>query len=89
MSGKRVFAFLVLTLWLLLGPVAMAFDGCLLMGTLCDGGPCANVSSADFAPPPLLGLEPIGLVAAFPGPALPSNSPAGLEPPPKSSFLSA
>ena len=89
MSGKQALALAVLTLWVLLGPLAMAFDGCLLMGTMCDGGPCANASSAVFAPAPLIGLEPIGLLALPPSPGLPPNSFASLEPPPKSSHLPA
>jgi len=82
-------AFVVLTFWFVLGPVAMAFDGCLLMGTLCEGGPCANVSSTDFAPAPLLGPEPIGFLAIPTRPVLHPNIFSCLEPPPKSSLLSA
>jgi hypothetical protein len=79
----------VLVLWILLGPIAMAFDGCLLMGTLCDGGPCANFSSTAFVPAPLIDPAPSGFLAAVPRLVLPSNSSATLEPPPKSSFLAA
>jgi hypothetical protein len=89
MTGKRVLTVAVLMLWLLLGPIAMAFNGCLLMGTLCDGGPCANFSSTAFVPAPLIGPGPIGLLAAVPRLVLPANSPATLEPPPKSPLLAA
>ena len=89
MTGKRVLTVAVLMLWLLLGPIAMAFNGCLLMGTLCDGGPCANVSSTAFVPAPLIGPGPIGLLAAVPRLVLPANSPATLEPPPKSPLFAA
>jgi hypothetical protein len=89
MTGKRALTIAVLMLWLLLGPIAMAFNGCLLMGTLCDGGPCANFSSTAFVPAPLIGPGPIGLLAAVPRLMLPANSPATLEPPPKSPLLSA
>ena len=89
MSGKQALALLILTLWVLLGPIAMAFDGCLLMGAMCDGGPCATSSSTVFAPAPLIGLEPIGLLAQAPSPSLPPNSFASLEPPPKSPLLFA
>jgi hypothetical protein len=89
MTGKRVLTVAVLMLWLLLGPIAMAFNGCLLMGTLCDGGPCANFSSTAFVPAPLIGPSPIGLLAAVPRLLLPANSPATLEPPPKSPLLAA
>ena len=89
MTAKRVLTVAVLMLWLLLGPIAMAFNGCLLMGTLCDGGPCANFSSTAFVPAPLIGPGPIGLLAAVPRLVLPANSPATLEPPPKSPLLAA
>ena len=89
MTGKRVLTVAVLMLWLLLGPIAMAFNGCLLMGTLCDGGPCANFSSTAFVPAPLIGPGPIGLLAAVPRLMLTANSPATLEPPPKSPLLAA
>ena len=89
MTGKRVLTVAVLMLWLLLGPIAMAFNGCLLMGTLCDGGPCANFSSTAFVPAPLIGPGPIGLLAAVPRLVLPANSSATLEPPPKSPLLPA
>jgi hypothetical protein len=89
MTCKRALTVAVLMLWILLGPIAMAFDGCLLMGTLCDGGPCANFSSTAFVPAPLIGPGPIGLLAAVPRLVLPANSPATLEPPPKSPLLAA
>jgi len=89
MTGKRVLTVAVLMLWLLLGPVVMAFNGCLLMGALCDGGPCASSSSTAFVPAPLIGPGPIGFLAAVPRRALPPNSFATLEPPPKSPLLAA
>jgi hypothetical protein len=89
MTCKRALTVAVVMLWILLGPIAMAFDGCLLMGTLCDGGPCANFSSTAFVPAPLIGPGPIGLLAAVPRLVLPANSPATLEPPPKSPILAA
>ncbi|PWU19516.1 MAG: hypothetical protein C5B48_13430 [Candidatus Rokuibacteriota bacterium] len=79
----------VLTFWVLLGPIGMAFDGCLLMGTMCDGGPCANFSSTVFAPPPVIDPGPVGFVAATPSLGLPANSFASPEPPPKSPLLPA
>jgi hypothetical protein len=89
MTCKRALTVAVLVLWILLGPIAMAFDGCLLMGTLCDGGPCANFSSTAFVPALLIGPGPIGFLAAVPRLMLPANSPATLEPPPKSPLLAA
>ena len=89
MTCKRALTVAVLVLWILLGPIAMAFDGCLLMGTLCDGGPCANLSSAAFVPTLLIVPGPIGFLAAAPRRVLPANSSATLEPPPKSLFPAA
>jgi len=89
MSGKKALALAVLTLWVVLGPIAMAFDGCLLMGTLCDGGPCANCSSTVFVPAPLISLGPVGVLAPASSPSLPPNSFSSLEPPPKSPLLPA
>jgi hypothetical protein len=89
MSGKQVLALAVLTLWILLGPIGMAFDGCLLMGAMCDGGPCANSSSTVFAPAPLIGLDLMWSLAPTRPPDLPPNGVASLEPPPKSPLLPA
>lgn len=89
MTCKRALTVAVLMLWVLLGPIAMAFDGCLLMGTLCDGGPCANFSSTAFVPGLLIGPGPIGFLAAVPQLELPANSSATLEPPPKSPLPAA
>ena len=89
MTCKRALTVAVLVLWILLGPIAMAFDGCLLMGTLCDGGPCANLSSTAFVPTLLIGPGPIGFLATVPRLVLPASSPATVEPPPKSPLLAA
>jgi hypothetical protein len=89
MTGRRVLTVALLMLWLLLGPIAMAFNGCLLMGALCDGGPCASSSSTAFVPAPLIGPGPIGFLAAVPRLVLPPNSSATPEPPPKSPLLAA
>ena len=40
MNARRVTVMMALAVWILLGPVAMAFDGCILMGAMCEG-PCA------------------------------------------------
>jgi hypothetical protein len=84
MSSRRVLTLLVLGLWVLLGPVSMAFDGCLIMGALCDGGPCGASSDTSFAPTQAVDLEPIAYVDSQPGLQLPANTPTALEPPPKS-----
>jgi hypothetical protein len=84
MKRRRALTLLVLAFWLLLGPVSMAFDGCLLMGALCDGGPCGASSDTARAPAPTIGLEPVAYLDAVPRCELPPNTPTALEPPPKS-----
>ena len=41
----------LLTAWVILGPVGMAFDSCAAMMALCDGGPCGVVSAVTDASP--------------------------------------
>ena len=84
MSSRRILTLIVLALWLFLGPVSMAFDGCLLMGALCDGGPCGASSDRSFAPAPTIGPGPIAYLEIQPRTPLPANTLAALEPPPKS-----
>ena len=84
MKRRRALTLFVLALWLLLGPVSMAFDGCLLMGALCDGGPCGASSNTVCAPAPAIGLEAVAYLDAAPRSELPATMPTALEPPPKS-----
>jgi hypothetical protein len=80
---------LTLALWLVSGPVGMAFDGCAMMGTMCEA-PC-GISSYIVAP-----ISP-GLVAIPSATSLPEGAarqlaltPANpLDPPPKSPLRSA
>jgi hypothetical protein len=88
MKSRRMFTLLVLGLWLFLGPVAMAFDGCLIMGAICEGGPCGASSDTSFGPAPPIGLEPVAYLDAQPRAQLPADTLTALDPPPKS-LLSA
>jgi len=87
MSRRGVVVVLILIGSVLLGPIAMAYAGCSLMGAICDG-PC-GMSCAVFSPTML--LAPISSVALgiIPDVHRHANVFAGLEPPPRSSFLSA
>ena len=58
MSGHRLLAVALLAVWLLLGPVAMAFDGC--MG--CEL-PCAQLACAVMFP--VLGMTPDAVISAI------------------------
>src|SRR3989441_12692911 len=40
---RPLLSVLILVLWLVSGPVAMAFDGCALMGAMCEA-PCGVLS---------------------------------------------
>jgi len=61
MSPRRVTVMVVLAVWVFLGPVAMAFDGCTLMGAMCES-PCAAMSC--IAVPGPSGFTPIEAVDA-------------------------
>lgn len=79
----------VLTAWVILGPVGMAFDSCAAMMALCDGGPCGAVSAVtdaapSFAPPVALTIAVVSLPMQFT--PIPRST---LEPPPKPVRLSA
>lgn len=79
----------VLTAWVILGPVGMAFDSCAAMMALCDGGPCGAVSAVTNAAPSF--APPIALTVAVVSPPkqftpIPRSA---LEPPPKFVRLSA
>jgi hypothetical protein len=80
---------LTLTLWVVSGPIGMAFDGCAMMGAMCEA-PC-GISSYIAGPvaTSLAGLKPLAYLASSSAarPLLVSASP--LTPPPKSALRSA
>ncbi len=80
---------LMLTLWVVSGPIGMAFDGCAMMGAMCEA-PCGI--SSYIAGPVATGLAELQPLASLASPStarplVASASP--LTPPPKSSLLSA
>ena len=80
----------LLTAWVILGPVGMAFDSCAAMMALCDGGPCGVVSAVTDASPPSFGLPMPGTIIVVS--RLEQFTPvprSALEPPPKFGRLSA
>jgi hypothetical protein len=88
-SRSRWLILVVLTAWVILGPVGMAFDSCAAMMTLCDGGPCGAVSAVTDSAPSF--APPIALTTALVSPPkqftpIPRST---LEPPPKFVRLSA
>jgi hypothetical protein len=76
--SKRAWGIVFIAIWLLLGPVAMAFDGC----AGCEL-PCAQMVCALSAPAPSLAPEIMasGVVQVQSAPV--SSAPAALELPPK------
>lgn len=78
-----------LMIWLVSGPVGMAFDGCAMMGAMCEA-PCgAMLQIVTPAAPDLAGLSPVSYLAS---PLDERPIVLGLRPPsppPKSAFLSA
>ena len=79
----------LLTAWVILGPVGMAFDSCAAMMVLCDGGPCGVVSAVTDAAPSL--APPTSLMIAV-APRSEWFTPvpqSALEPPPKFVRLSS
>ena len=85
---RRVLTLVVLALWVSFGPVAMAFDGCFLMGAMCDG-PCGTSSHVSFAPAPATGPGPIAYLEIQLQNRLPDNTLAAAEPPPKPSAFTS
>jgi hypothetical protein len=82
MNGLRAALVVVLLLvWGLFVPVAMAADHCAAMNYMCEG-PC-GASAPATAPtvPAVIGL--VSLVRSAPAPAVPKIDRPAVEPPPK------
>ena len=80
---------LTLALWVIAGPVGMAFDGCAMMGAMCEA-PC-GVSSYIAGPvvTDLDGLQPLAYLGAASTARPPVVNVSPLTPPPKSTLRSA
>jgi len=90
--SRRPYRWLTLVLlvaWVILGPVGMAFDSCVAMMALCDGGPCGAVSAITDATPTLAPPMLLTLAVVSPTALLTPLAPSALEPPPKSVRLAA
>ena len=86
MISRRV-ALTIVAVWLLLGPVAMAFDACEGMGAMCEA-PCGLPSCA-VTPPSLSAAPPlVALLESYPGSAALTLFPRVPDPPPESRSLS-
>ena len=88
-SVRPLLIVLTLALWVVSGPVGMAFDNCTMMGTMCEA-PCGVLSY--LATPVVTGLAVLQPLAHLAAPAIQQpalTSPSPLTPPPKSALLSA
>jgi hypothetical protein len=74
---------LVLAVWVLLGPIAMAFDSCGAPAAMCDG-PCGAFSCGIAAPTLSIAPAPASLLPTGADRHPLANTFAGIEHPPKS-----
>jgi hypothetical protein len=83
MSSRSVTTMLVLIAWVLLGPIAMAFGACGILGVTCDT-PCGAPSYVVQAPPPCCPTERVSSVSVCPEGHVTPRTLTAPEPPPKS-----
>jgi hypothetical protein len=83
MNRRRFTAALVLMAWVFLGPIAMAFGSCGILGVTCDGL-CGAASSVSQAPLPEGLTRHVAFLVAAPEEQPSTRAPGTLEPPPKS-----
>ncbi len=84
MNSRGVIGILTLIALVLSGPAAMAFDGCVTIGALCDG-PCNTSSCVLSAAALSMTLSPVSPVLIVEMSHHPLNTFAGREHPPKPS----
>ena len=87
MSWRGLVVVLVLVASVLLGPIAMAYAGCLTMGTMCAGS--CGMSCAVSSPTVLLAPVPSAALYIVPDVHHHANVFAGFELPPRSPLRSA
>ena len=89
-SRRRwLLAVLTLTFWVVSGPIAMAFDGCSMMGAMCEApcGPLSYMAAPTVAD--VTALQPVAYLQIPSTPPPPFFTPGPLTPPPKFALLSA
>ena len=87
MKWRSVVVALVVIASVLVAPIAMAYAGCPMMGTVCYG-PC-GLSCAAVSPMASLSPMPSGVASTVPEVRHHRNVFAAFEPPPKLPFRSA
>ena len=78
----RKLVMLVLVAWILVGPIAMAFDNCPAMMSMCEG-PCGVLTYVVYAPPTVTAPMMVATVEPAVTRALPAGVLTALDPPPK------
>jgi hypothetical protein len=73
----------MLVAWVLLGPIAMAFDDCPAMMSMCEG-PCGVLTYLVYAPPSVTANEVVTAIEPSATRTLPAVVLTALDPPPKS-----
>ncbi len=79
---RRRLVVLVLVAWVLLGPIAMAFDDCPAMMSMCEG-PCGVLTYVVYALPSVTAPAAMTAVSATVTRTLPAAVVTALDPPPK------
>lgn len=72
----------MLVAWVLLGPIAMAFDDCPAMMSMCEG-PCGVLTYVVYAPPSVTAPTSVTAVSPTATRTLPAPVVTALDPPPK------
>jgi hypothetical protein len=83
MLKRRPIIVIVLVAWVLLGPIAMAFDDCPAMMSMCEG-PCGVLSYLMYPPPSMTATMAVTAIEPYVTSTLPAVVLSALDPPPKS-----
>lgn len=86
MTLRSILMVAFLAVWVLAGPIAMAFDGCAAMGAMCEG-PCGMIALSVTPPPLATAPEAVDAVAVGVAQGVPEATARAVDPPPKSASL--
>ena len=81
--ARPLLTVVVLVAWVVLGPIAMAFDDCPGMMSMCEG-PCGALPYLPYAQPSITAPVAVATITPLPTRSLPAVVPTALDPPPKS-----
>jgi hypothetical protein len=86
MTSRHVLTLVVLAIWIMAGPIAMAFDGCAAMGAMCEG-PCGSTACSITALPVAAVPEVLDAVVAGAVQSAPEGIARAVDLPPRSVSL--